>query len=73
MAECSSYSVLDAIIGGFRESERTVSDALEDYAVQGTLLHCRGRPPPAHQSSPRRRLDPDAPGLDEDDGNGDEG
>ncbi|MFF1649886.1 IS4 family transposase [Streptomyces sp. NPDC058240] len=38
MAECSSHAVLDAAIGGFKDSERIVSDALEAHVGTGTLL-----------------------------------
>ncbi|MEU9283103.1 hypothetical protein AB0D87_29625, partial [Streptomyces sp. NPDC048342] len=38
VAECSSHAVLDAVIGGFKESERIVSDALEAHVGNGTLL-----------------------------------
>jgi hypothetical protein len=38
VAECSSHAVLDAVVGGFNESERIVSDALEAHVGSGTLL-----------------------------------
>ncbi|MET8031147.1 IS4 family transposase [Streptomyces avermitilis] len=38
VAECSSHAVLDAVIGGFKESERIVSDALDAHVGSGTLL-----------------------------------
>ncbi|WP_247204523.1 IS4 family transposase [Streptomyces sp. AgN23] len=38
VAECSSHAVLDAVIGGFKESERIVSDTLEAHIGAGTLL-----------------------------------
>ncbi len=38
VAECSSHAVLDAVIGGFKESERIVSDALDAHVGRGTLL-----------------------------------
>ncbi|MFZ4250447.1 IS4 family transposase [Streptomyces griseoincarnatus] len=38
VAECSSHAVLDAVIGGFKESERIVSDALHAHVGSGTLL-----------------------------------
>ncbi|MGP3637996.1 hypothetical protein ACTU45_32525, partial [Streptomyces sp. 24-1644] len=36
--ECSSHAVLDAAIGGFKDSERIVSDALDAHVGTGTLL-----------------------------------
>ncbi|MEV7003995.1 IS4 family transposase [Streptomyces sp. NPDC093982] len=38
VAECSSHAVLDAAIGGFKDSERIVSDALDAHVGAGTLL-----------------------------------
>ncbi|MFD9330403.1 transposase domain-containing protein [Streptomyces sp. NPDC060065] len=38
VAECSSHAVLDAAIGGFKDSERIVSDALDAHTRTGTLL-----------------------------------
>ncbi|WP_331751263.1 IS4 family transposase [Streptomyces globisporus] len=38
VAECSSHAVLDAVDGGFKESERIVSDALDADGGTGTLL-----------------------------------
>ncbi|MFF3460783.1 IS4 family transposase [Streptomyces sp. NPDC002730] len=38
VAECSSHAVLDAVIGGFKDSERIVSDDLEAHIGAGTLL-----------------------------------
>lgn len=38
VAECSSHAVLDAAIGGFKDSERIVSDALDARVGAGTLL-----------------------------------
>ncbi|MFJ7787048.1 IS4 family transposase [Streptomyces albidoflavus] len=38
VAECSSHAVLDAAIGGFKESERIVSDSLDAHVGRGTLL-----------------------------------
>ncbi|WP_331768946.1 IS4 family transposase (plasmid) [Embleya sp. NBC_00888] len=38
IAECSSHAVLDAVIGGFKDSERIVSDALDAHTGTGTLL-----------------------------------
>ncbi|WP_234327979.1 IS4 family transposase [Streptomyces sp. NRRL F-2664] len=37
-AECSSHTVLDAVIGGWKDSERIVSDELDRHAGEGTLL-----------------------------------
>ncbi|WP_234328019.1 IS4 family transposase [Streptomyces sp. NRRL F-2664] len=38
VAECSSHTVLDAVIGGWKDSERIVSDELDRHAGEGTLL-----------------------------------
>ncbi|MEU8837393.1 IS4 family transposase, partial [Streptomyces sp900116325] len=38
VAECSSHAVLDAVIGGWKGSERIVSDELERHVGGGTLL-----------------------------------
>ncbi|MFF9337573.1 hypothetical protein [Streptomyces albogriseolus] len=38
VAECSSHAVLDAVVGGFKESERIVSDALDAHGGIDTLL-----------------------------------
>ncbi|MFI9825854.1 hypothetical protein ACIHFC_36590 [Streptomyces sp. NPDC052013] len=38
VAECSSPAVLDAVIGGFKKSERIVSDALDAHVGSRTLL-----------------------------------
>lgn len=38
VAECSSHAVVDAAIGGFKDSERIVSDALDARVGTGTLL-----------------------------------
>lgn len=38
VAECSSHAVLDAAIGGFKDCERIVSDALDAHVGPGTLL-----------------------------------
>ncbi|AXE75838.1 transposase domain-containing protein [Streptomyces atratus] len=38
VAECSSHAVLDAVVGGFKDSERIVSDALGAHVGTGTLL-----------------------------------
>lgn len=38
VAECSSHAVLDAVIGGWKDSERIVSDELERHVGAGTLL-----------------------------------
>ncbi|MEU7162656.1 IS4 family transposase [Streptomyces chrestomyceticus] len=38
VAECSTHAVLDAVIGGFKDSERIVSDALEAHIGPGTLV-----------------------------------
>ncbi|MFH7340729.1 IS4 family transposase [Streptomyces sp. KHY 26] len=38
VAECSSHAVLDAVVGGFKESERIVSHALDARGGTGTLL-----------------------------------
>lgn len=38
VAECSSHTVLDAAIGGWKDSERIVSDELDRHAGGGTLL-----------------------------------
>ncbi|MGW2370644.1 transposase [Streptomyces sp. NPDC001667] len=38
LAECSSHTVLDAAVGGWKDSERIVSDELHRHAGEGTLL-----------------------------------
>ncbi|WP_285543567.1 IS4 family transposase [Streptomyces lavendulae] len=38
VAECSSHAVLDAVIGGWKDSERIVSDQFERHVDDGTLL-----------------------------------
>lgn len=38
VAECSSHAVLDAVIGGWKDSERIVSDELERHVGTGALL-----------------------------------
>ncbi|MFE8979065.1 hypothetical protein ACFYM7_37490 [Streptomyces cyaneofuscatus] len=38
VAECSSHAVLDAVIGGWKDSERIVSDELERHVGASTLL-----------------------------------
>ncbi|MEU2765069.1 IS4 family transposase [Streptomyces sp. NPDC007094] len=38
VAECSSHAVLDAVVGGWKDSERIVSDELERHVGTGTLL-----------------------------------
>ncbi|WP_240351674.1 IS4 family transposase [Streptomyces olivoreticuli] len=38
LAECSSHAVLDAVIGGWKDSERIVSDGLEAHICAGTLV-----------------------------------
>lgn len=38
MTECSSHAVLDAVIGGWKDSERIVSDELEAHIGAGTLV-----------------------------------
>ncbi|AQW46628.1 IS4 family transposase [Streptomyces violaceusniger] len=38
VAECSTHAVLDAVIGGFKDSERIVSDELEAHIGPGSLV-----------------------------------
>ncbi|MEU3601905.1 IS4 family transposase [Streptomyces sp. NPDC006798] len=38
VAECSTHMVLDAVTGGWKDSERIVSDELDRHAGKGTLL-----------------------------------
>lgn len=38
VAECSSHAVLDAVVGGWKDSERIVSDELEAHIGVGTLV-----------------------------------
>ncbi|MEN1889740.1 IS4 family transposase [Streptomyces mirabilis] len=38
VSECSSHAVLDAVIGGWKDSERIVSDELEAHIGAGTLV-----------------------------------
>jgi hypothetical protein len=38
VAECSTHAVLDAVIGGVKDSERIVSDELEAHIGTGTLV-----------------------------------
>ncbi|MFF4214126.1 IS4 family transposase [Streptomyces sp. NPDC001796] len=38
VTECSSHAVLDAVIGGWKDSERIVSDELEAHIGAGTLV-----------------------------------
>ncbi|MFJ9762107.1 hypothetical protein [Streptomyces sp. NPDC101149] len=38
VAERSSHAVLDTVVGGFKESERIVSNALHAHVGSGTLL-----------------------------------
>lgn len=38
VAECSSHTVLDAVIGGWKDSERIVADELDRQVGEGTLV-----------------------------------